>query len=367
MRPAKRLAVLGLAVVCMYTLYVTGVFPGLRETFAQSIEAGRMKNVTVSGGEPETVPTAVPIPMESELPKPKAEETELPQSMDLDTDLTTEGQPVAAVWDSGGLDGILETTIQGGLTIKNETRYTVDPVQLLMAGPQVRLPEGEPQILIIHTHGSEAYTQAGLDRYESNDANRTEDTQFNIIRVGDELTRLFEAAGLHVIHDREIYDYPSYTGSYTRSGEAVAQYLSEYPSLAMVIDLHRDALGSDDVVYKTMAEEEGVCASQVMILVGTDDSGLEHPNWRANLSLALYLQQAVDVMHPTLMRPISLVQQRYNQHLSDGSMIIEVGSSGNTLQEALAAIRLFADAAAPALAAIVQPAGDSPTEDSPVG
>ena len=125
----------------------------------------------------------------------------------------------------------------------------------------------------------------------------------------------------------------------------------------MVIDMHRDALGANGTVYKTMAEEDGVCASQVMLLVGSDASGLNHPGWRSNLALALYLQQAVGSRHPTLMRPVTLVKERYNQHLTPGSMIIEVGSSGNTLQEALAAIRLFADAAAPALLELVESGG----------
>lgn len=249
---------------------------------------------------------------------------------------------------------ILETTIQGGLSVNNATAYWVDLTEILSAGPGLRLPQGEPQILIIHTHSSEAYTQAGLDRYEPSDTNRTENTEFNIVRIGDELTEIFQQAGLNVIHDRGIYDYPSYTGSYTRSGQAIEQYLRDYPSIQMVIDIHRDALGTDDVVYKTMAEEDGVCASQVMLLIGTDESGLEHPNWRQNLAVALYMQNAVNARHPTLMRPIALVQQRYNQHLSPGSMILEVGSNGNTLQEALAAIRLFGQAAAPALAALVE-------------
>ena len=139
-----------------------------------------------------------------------------------------------------------------------------------------------------------------------------------------------------------------------RSGEAIAQYLESWPSIRIVFDIHRDALGSDGVVYKTMAEEEGTVASQLMLLVGTDASGLEHPNWRSNLALALYLQEAVGRKHPTLMRPVTLVQQRYNQHLTAGSLILEVGSSGNTLQEALAAIRLFADGAAPALLALTE-------------
>jgi stage II sporulation protein P len=158
-----------------------------------------------------------------------------------------------------------------------------------------------------------------------------------------------------VIHDREIYDYPSYTGSYSRSGEAVEEYLAEYPSIAVVIDLHRDALGSGEVVYKTMAAVEGEGSSQVMLLVGTGESGLSHPNWEENLKLALYLQQAMIDDYPTLARPITVTPERYNQHLSVGSLLLEVGRSGNTLQEALCAVRLFADAAGPALLKLAAP------------
>ena len=234
-------------------------------------------------------------------------------------------------------ESILETTITGGLTIKNQTDFNVDIKAILERGTPIRLPDHGVQILIIHTHSSEAYTQAGLDRYAPSDTCRTEDPAYNIIRVGDELTRVFESAGLTVLHDTGVYDYPSYTGSYSRAGAAIASILTEHPEIAVVIDIHRDALGSGDVVYKTMAEEEGLVASQVMLLVGTDGSGLEHPHWRDNLSLALTTQQAVTKAHPTLMRPVDLVPQRYNTHLTRGSLILEVGSSGNTLQEALAA------------------------------
>ena len=247
-------------------------------------------------------------------------------------------------------DTILETTIEGGMRIKNETGYWVDAAELLAEGPGLTLPPDEPQILIIHTHASEAYTQSGSDRYAASDVNRTEDTQFNVVRIGDELTEILTEAGLYVLHDRGIYDYPSYTGSYNRAGAAIEQYLESCPGIRIVLDIHRDALGENGVVYKTMAEEEGTTASQIMLLVGTDESGLEHPDWRSNLAFALYLQNAVNSACPTLMRPVNLVPQRYNQQLTPGSLIVEVGSSGNTLREALAAVRLFGRAIGPALA-----------------
>ena len=344
MRTSKRLALMGILVLGMYMLMTNGGLALLR----QGIEDGRMKNVmlisdTRESAAPEMAEPSPLLPLPSPPLRPTPEPTPVP-----------EPERCVDLMESPRSDEIRETTIQGGLSIKNETGYSVDAGRMLLEGPPVRLPAEGPQILILHTHGSEAYTQAGLDRYEANDSYRTADTQCNIVRVGDELAALLEKAGLRVLHDREIYDFPSYTGSYTRSGAAVEKYLAEYPDIAVVIDMHRDALGSEGVIYKTMAEESGVVASQAMLLVGTDDSGLEHPNWRSNLALALYLQEAVGRKHPTLMRPVTLVSQRYNQHLTGGSLILEVGSSGNTLQEALAAIRLFADGAAPALAELVE-------------
>ena len=219
---------------------------------------------------------------------------------------------------------IVATSIAGGLTVKNETDIPVSVAALLQQGPATVLPAGEPQILIMHTHASEAFTPAGHDLYAASDTCRTED------------------------------DYPSYTGSYSRSGAAVQEYLSQYPSLRIVIDLHRDALCSDSVVYKTVAEVPDAACAQVMLLVGTNASGLYHPHWEENLRLAVYLQDAAVQAHPTLMRPITLVNERYNQHLTRGSLIIEVGSSGNTLQEAVRAVRLFGESAGAALAALVQ-------------
>lgn len=249
---------------------------------------------------------------------------------------------------------IVPTTISGGLVIKNSSDYTVNAEELLSQGCPITLEAGVPQILIIHTHSSEAYSPAGLDKYEDLGTNRTLDTNYNVIRIGNELTEIFQSYGLNVIHDTGVYDYPSYTGSYNRSCEAIEKYLSENPSIQIVIDLHRDALCSDEITYKTQADEDGVCASQIMILVGSDASGLEHPDWQQNLRLALYLQNAVYSKYPSLMRPVQLVSYRYNQHLTHGSMILEVGSNGNTLQEALAAIRLFGNTAGPALAELVR-------------
>ena len=280
-----------------------------------------------------------PLPSPAPTPEPSVEPIAAP-----------EPEPAPTTAPDGRT--ILPTTISGGLTIKNETQYSPDAAALLAAGPGLSLPAEGPQVLIIHTHTSEAYTPDSVDRYLASGTARTEDMNYNIVRVGDALDAALTAQGLTVLHDRTIYDYPSYTGSYSRSGAAVEAALAANPTIRIVIDLHRDALSNSDVIYKTMAELPDQACAQVMLLVGTNGSGLEHPDWERHLALAVYLQNAVNAEHPTLMRPIALVNERYNPHLSPGSILIEVGSSGNTLQEALRAVRLFGESAGAALAAL---------------
>ena len=348
-RMSGKVLMLSLGVLVSCLLSAAGLYEKAETERQERLDAGRMTNVLLLE---EAAPSPLPLPVSTEQP---AE----PKPVELPTEPEITPEILVTVLQSAPEQEILETTIPGSQLLKNDTAYDIDPEAILSEGPGLRLPAEGPQILIMHTHGSEAYTPAGLDRYDASDSNRTQDPRYSVIRVGDELAERLEEQGLRVLHDREIYDYPSYTGSYSRSGEAVSRYLERYPEIAVVIDLHRDALGADGVVYKTMAEEEGTVASQVMLLVGSDESGLEHPNWRENLSLALYLQQAAATAHPTLMRPVSLVPQRYNQQLTGGSLILEVGCSGNTLQEALAAVRLFAGAAGPALLALAEAPGEN--------
>lgn len=269
-------------------------------------------------------PTLPPFPSEVEIPK-RAEQP-------------AKDKPI-----------VLPTTIDGGMVINNDTSFEVDLEVLMAAGPSQKLPSSGYQVLIIHTHTSEAYTPSAEDRYMRTDSYRTEDTRYNIVRVGDELAACLESYGVSVLHDRESYDYPSYTGSYSRSGEAIERHLAQHLEIAVVLDVHRDAIGSADTVYKTVAELDGQPCSQIMLLAGTGENGLAHPNYMENLKLALYLQKAVVDSYPTLARPIAMKKERYNQQLTTGSLILEVGSSGNTLDEALRAVRLFADAAGPAL------------------
>ena len=235
----------------------------------------------------------------------------------------------------------------GGVYILNRTSKTLDVAALASAPLNIHLPQqGGPEILIMHTHGSEAYAQEGADVYQETDTARTTDTQYNIIRVGDEIERIFTEMGLSVIHDRALYDYPSYNGAYDRSRAAVEQYLKDYPSIQIVLDVHRDALvGEDGTIYKAVTELDGVKTAQVLMVMGSDDGGLPHPNWDKNLSLSMRIQHRMNTLWPGLSRPTILRSSRFNQQLSQGSILVEVGSHGNTLQEALAGAQNFARAA----------------------
>lgn len=231
------------------------------------------------------------------------------------------------------------------ISVNNTTGQTIDVAALASAAVEIELGDG-PQILIMHTHGSEAYTMDGTDIYTPSDTYRTTDNSFNVVRVGTEIADVLTEMGFSVIHDTTLYDHPAYSGAYGRSKEAVERYLEQYPTIKVVLDVHRDALiGADGTTYKTMANVGGEEMAQVMLVVGSDDAGASHPEWKKNLTFAIKLQQKMNEIDTTLSRPITVRTDRFNQQLTTGSVLVEVGSHGNTLREALAAARLFALAA----------------------
>ena len=242
-------------------------------------------------------------------------------------------------------------TVAGKVYISNATGYGLS-LQELTESPAAVLgtDSGEPQILIVHTHGSECYTPPeGTDIAYTGD-HRTTDTRYNVVRVGDEMAQAFADAGIPVLHDRSMYDYPSYSGAYDRSLEAVERYLEEYPSIRFVLDVHRDAVqDGEGNQYKVVSVVDQGTAAQLTLVVGSDGTGLTHPNWRENLKLAVQLQSDVLEQYPTLMRPILLRNSRYNQHVTPGSLLIEVGAAGNSPDEAVLAGRLFAQSMAETL------------------
>ncbi len=229
--------------------------------------------------------------------------------------------------------------------IKNDTKKSVDIPALASQTVNLELGTG-PQILIYHTHGSEAYTQTEDSRYAESDAYRTTDCMKNVVLVGEAMAEVFRSMGFEVVHDTTLYDYPVYNGAYERSREGVEQWLEQYPTIKFVLDVHRDALVSEDgAAYKLISQERGEKLAQVMLVVGSDDSGSPHPYWQENLALAVKLQLLLTGQYDQLARPITLRSTRFNQDTSPGALLVEIGGHGNTLAEAIAGGKKFAQTA----------------------
>lgn len=170
---------------------------------------------------------------------------------------------------------------------------------------------------------------------------RTTDLNYSVARVGTELSNHLINMGFNVIHDTTYHDYPAYTGSYTRSLETINNILKKNPTSELVIDLHRDALGSSSTYGPTVQIGDEV-AAQLMFVIGTDGGGLDHKDWLYNFKLAVKIQEQANLMYPGLFKPIILRDSRYNQHVTKGACIIEVGATGNTLEECNTSMKYLA-------------------------
>ena len=225
--------------------------------------------------------------------------------------------------------------------------YRPDKQALLTRPSALSLSEDGPAVLIVHTHSSEAYTMEAGFEYPESDALRTLDERYSVIRVGDEIADILTEAGISVLHDTQPNDYPNYNGAYERMRQTIEGYLAEYPSIQMVLDVHRDAAeDADGNPVALTAEVNGEACAELMLVVGTDEGGLTHPDWQENLANALKVQALLNRSVPGLCRNLDLRTERFNQHETPGSLLVEVGASGNTLAEALRAARIFGQALA---------------------
>lgn len=194
---------------------------------------------------------------------------------------------------------------------------------------------GEPQVLIMHTHATESYEPYERDFYDASFNSRTTDRSMNMVAVGDKIAEQLEAAGIGVIHDGTLHDYPSYNGSYDLSRETVQKYLEEYPSIKIVLDIHRDAIERESGErIAPLAEIDGKNAAQVMIICGCDDGTMNMPNCMKNLRFACLLQRQMESDYPGLTRPVLFDYRKYNQDLTTGSILIEMGGHANSIDQA---------------------------------
>lgn len=230
------------------------------------------------------------------------------------------------------------------ISIGNETDYSVDIDEMLSSPPAIDMSQNGPKVLVIHTHATEAYSPNGSSVYDTEKGDRSTDKNQNVIKAGDALCDILNKKGVETIHDTELHDYPSFNGAYAHSLSAIENYIKKYPSIQIVFDVHRDSIVYEDKTkIKSVTEINGKTAAQLMLVVGTDQNGLENPNWRERLKTAIHFQNEINKRYPTLMRHINLRKERFNGHAANGSMIIETGTGGNSLEEAIYGISLAAD------------------------
>ena len=217
-------------------------------------------------------------------------------------------------------------TQYNSVLIKNQTSYDLTDDML-----QPNISIENKNILLFHTHTCESYTPSEKYNYEETGNFRTTDLNYTVVRVGDELENHLKQYGYNVIHDKTYHDYPEYNGAYTRSLETVEGVLENNPS-DIIFDVHRDAIGSRSDYAPTVkiGDDE---AAQIMFVVGSDEGGLWHPNWLNNLKFAVKVQEKAEEMYPGLFKPMLVTKYRYNQHAGKYASIIEVGATGNTLEQ----------------------------------
>ena len=261
-------------------------------------------------------------------------ETTVPTTAPPETEAATEPTQGPAIISDGE-----------AVNIRDSTNLRYDAQALLQESLEWDLADGAPRVLIFHTHATESYTPTKENQYKASSYYRTLESEDNMLRVGQLLTEKLQAFEIGVIHDTTLHDYPSYNGSYSAARKTLKNRLEQTPTLCLLLDIHRDAIESSS--GKQLAAKlsvDGQAVAQIMLVVGTNAGGLNHPGWKNNLSLALKLQHQLERICPGICRYISLRTERFNQDLSPGAVLVEIGAAGNTLEEALAAAEILAEA-----------------------
>jgi len=310
------------AIICAIILRLAGNLPSEVKNFLTGPEFARTA-IFLHTGRLVRLPEEVAVPI---LPGPEETQPTEASTAPAETAVAVFAQEDAAL-----------------VSVQSYCGYEADLPALLQTPLSWNLAEAEPAVLILHSHGSESYVNS--EGYAESSPHRTLDENYNVVSVGKHLKERLEAGGIRVIHDTTLHDQPSYNAAYGNARGSIQQYLDQYPNICLVLDIHRDAVELSDGSQKkyTVSTPQGD-AAQLMLVVGTDAGGLDHPDWPSNMALAVKLHAQLEKTVPGSCRPISFRSQRFNQDLSPGALIVEVGAAGNTRQEALLGAELLADA-----------------------
>lgn len=234
---------------------------------------------------------------------------------------------------------------KGEILLSNTTAYNIDIEKLSNAEYPVKTAlsehsEKNPLVLIVHTHGTEAYSPEGATYISSGDVHRSSDTAKNMIAVGEVMAEILNASGIPTLHCKIMHDLESYQRSYDLAADTIQKYLAEYPSIKYVFDVHRDAIVSSDGSYiRPVTAVNGEVTAQIMLLVGTNEKGADHPTWEQNFTVAAKLQRRLTEKYDRFARPINIRGASFNEQFTPGSLLIEVGSAANSLSEAKSAAK----------------------------
>lgn len=301
--------------ILIFAILVRLLGPGLARDFRLLSEHPSLLSIVLYAGTGKVLRPSQTVPSESKPPEetaPSPSEPVLPTFSPDDTAL---------------------------ITIKNQPGYAFDVEAMLQTPLNWNLIEKEPTVLILHSHTCESYENT--EGYTASDSYRTQDSRYNMVSVGKHLAACLEEKGISVIHDTTVHDYPSYNDAYTLSRQTVKQYLEEYPSIQLVLDIHRDAYtDSSGRQASQTVTINGQESSRLMLITGT---GYAHPNWQENLSLAVKLQAVLEKEYPGLCRDVIMRTYYFNQDLSPGMLLVEVGTAGDDRKNALYAAELLAD------------------------
>lgn len=283
-------------------------------------------------------------PQSSEAPATQAHSAPESSAADPSTQVPSTAAPTEAATEPAAVQASAEPPAPftareaEGIKLRGSCSYAFDKEALLLRPLDWKRAPG-PKVLILHSHTSESYTQSEGHTYLPSANFRTLDPENNVVAVGAALARELEALGVETVHDRSFNDYPDYNSSYGNARKVIQRWLAEEPSIVMVIDVHRDAL--EKPVRETV-ERNGQTLAPLMLLIGTDQGGLSHPHWADNLSCGLKLQALALRDQPSLFKALSFRKERFNGDLCPGAFIVEVGSTENTLPEALASMPYLA-------------------------
>ena len=317
-----------------YTEFLKDTIPGIKEVNETTLESQqnneepraleKLLNVELAEIDVSDIENVETNTNEESLDNKEQSQEEQPiqeASTDVSTEVVTQTPIVAN-----------PTDVYKNVQIRNQTGYVLSEDVLT---PNIEI--NNSNIIIFHTHTCESYTPTEQNQYEASGSYRTTDLNHSVARVGDELTNYLTNYGYNVVHDKTYHDYPAYTGSYGRSLKTV-EAIKQNNNADVIIDLHRDAMGSNSDYAPTVKIGDDY-AAQLMFVIGTDGGGLWHPNWNNNLKFAVKVQQKAEELYPGLFKPIIVRNSRYNQHVSKAATIIEVGATGNTLEQCMTSMK----------------------------